>query len=145
MTSELLIKQIETYSNAIVAFAVLQGLAFSYAFGTDAFFNCLVKTASNLAEGLTLLFVLVTLLSVFATVSIGRTLQQISGKFRGIVNKIYIGKLVDCLQSCSTKFDNWIWRQRLPKQDGMQDYRWTDSKKQVNGGSVIYSWQEMFR
>jgi len=94
MTSELLIKQIEAYSNAIVAFAVLQGLAYSYAFGTDEFFNCLVKTASHLAEGLTLLFVLITLLSIVATASLGRTLQQISGEFRSTIRKIYLGKLV---------------------------------------------------
>jgi hypothetical protein len=94
MTSELLTKQIETYSNAIVAFAVLQGLSYSYAFGTNAFFNCLIKTSSHLAEGLTLLFVLVTLLSIIATVLLGRALQQISGEFRGMVEKIYVGKLV---------------------------------------------------
>ena len=94
MTSELLIKQIETYSNAIVAFAVLQGLAYSYGFGSNAFFNCLVKTASHLAEGLTVLFALVTLLSIVATMLLSRTLQQISGEFRGMVKRIYIGKLV---------------------------------------------------
>lgn len=94
MTSELLIKQIETYSNAIVAFAVLQGLAYSYAFGTNAFFNCLVKTASHLAEGLTLLFALVTLLSIVAIASLGRVLKQISGEFRSVVEKIYMGKLI---------------------------------------------------
>jgi hypothetical protein len=94
MTSELLIKQIETYSNAIVAFAVLQGLSYCYTFGTSAFFNCLVKTSSHLAAGLTLLFGLATLLSIIATVLLGRTLQQVSGEFRGIVEKIYIGKLV---------------------------------------------------
>ena len=94
MTPELLIKQIETYSNAIVAFAVLQGLAFSYAFGTNPLFNCLVKTASHLAEGLTLLFLLIMLLSIVATVSLGRTIREISGEYRSIVEKLYLGKLV---------------------------------------------------
>jgi len=45
MTSDQLITQIETYSNAIVGFVVLQALAFSFSFGTNEFFNCLVKTA----------------------------------------------------------------------------------------------------
>ena len=48
MNAEILIKQIETYSNAIIAFVVLQGLAYSFAFGTSAHFNCLVKTAAHL-------------------------------------------------------------------------------------------------
>jgi len=94
MNSEILIKQIETYSNAIVAFAVLQGLAYSYAFGTNGFFNCLVKTSSHLAEGLTLLFALALLLSIVATVALGRALKRISGEFRAVVAKIYFGKLV---------------------------------------------------
>jgi hypothetical protein len=94
MNSELLIKQIETYSNAIIAFMVLQGLAYSYAFGTNPFFNCLVKTAEHLAEGLALLFGLNMLLSIVATVSLGRALNRISGEFRSTVEKIYLGKLI---------------------------------------------------
>ena len=94
MKLENLVTQIETYSNAIVAFAVLQGLAYSYAFGTNAFFNCLVKTSHYLAEGLTLLFGLVTLLSIVAIVALGRTLGRIAGEFRSTVSKIYAGKLI---------------------------------------------------
>lgn len=94
MKSEMLIAQIEKYSNAIVAFAVLQGLAYSYAFGTNVFFNCLIKTAPYLAEGLTLLFALATPLLVVATVALGRVIEQIAGDFRDIVRKIYIGKLI---------------------------------------------------
>ena len=93
MTSDTLAKQIETYSNAIVAFAVLQGLAYAYAFGNNSFFNCLVKNAANLAEGLTLLFALVTVLAVAAIVALGRALKQIAGEYRGLVGKIYLGKL----------------------------------------------------
>ena len=43
MDSNFLAKQIETYSNAIVAFHVIQGLAYLYYFGTNQTFNCLVK------------------------------------------------------------------------------------------------------
>jgi len=94
MKSETLVSQIETYSNAIVAFAVLQGLAYSYAFGTNAFFNCLVKTASYLAEGLTLLFVLVMLLSIVAVVALGRIVERVAGELRSTVRKLYLGKSV---------------------------------------------------
>src|SRR5262245_1623765 len=94
MNQETLVKQIEGYSNAIVAFAVLQGLAYAYAFGTDANFNCHVKTARFLAEGLTFLFVLVTALSIAATVALGRTMQKHSGDYREIVRKVYLGKCI---------------------------------------------------
>lgn len=94
MNSDLLIKQIETYSNAIVAFNVLQGLAYSYSFGTNDFFNCMVKTASHLAEGLALLFMLVMLLSIFATVSLARLVKQLSNEFNNVVDKIYFGKVI---------------------------------------------------
>ena len=97
MTSEMLVKQIETCSNAIVAFSVLQGLAYSYAFGTNDFFNCLVKTSHYLAEGLTLLFAVVTILASAATVALGRAMKGISGEFRSIVSKIYLGKVIAVL------------------------------------------------
>ena len=97
MKPETLVSQIETYSNAIVAFAVLQGLAYSYAFGTNAFFNCLVKTAAYLAEGLSLLFGLVTLLSIVAIITLGRTLSRIAGEFRSTVTKMYLGKVIAVL------------------------------------------------
>ena len=94
MKPETLVQQVETYSNAIVAFAVLQGLAYSYAFGTNAFFNCLVKTSNYLAEGLTLLFVLVMLLSIVAVVALGRTVERIAGEFRQTVRRLYLGKTI---------------------------------------------------
>jgi hypothetical protein len=94
MNSEELVKQIETYSNAIIGFAVLQSLAYSYTFGTNAYFNCLVKTASHLAVGLTMMFIVVMLLSVVAIVLLGRTLYRIAGQFGNIVKWIYLGKLI---------------------------------------------------
>ena len=94
MNPELLIRQIETYSNAIVAFVVLQGLAYAFAFGTDPFFNCLVKTTPHLAEGLALLFAAVMLLAVVATIALCRAVRRLSGEYGGMVVKLYIGKLV---------------------------------------------------
>lgn len=94
MNSELLAKQIETYSNAIVGFAVLQGLAYSYYFGTNAMFNCLVKTSPNLAVGLTIVFVVVIILSVFAVVYLGRIMREIALEFAHVVQAIYRAKLI---------------------------------------------------
>lgn len=94
MTRDLLFKQLETYSNAIVAFAVLQGLAFSYAFGNNATFNCTVKNAPYLAAGLAVAFVLLTILLLAATLWLGRAMAGIAGEFVALVRKIYVGKLV---------------------------------------------------
>jgi hypothetical protein len=69
-------------------------LAYSYAFGTNSFFNCLVKTASYLAEGLTVLFVSVMLLSIGAMVALGRTLAKIAGEFGNTVRRFYLGETI---------------------------------------------------
>src|SRR4051812_40180060 len=97
MDSEQLVKQIETYSNAIVAFDALQAITYSYAFGTNAMFNCLVKTAPYLAVGLTGAFVTVAVLSVVATVFLGRVVHRLSGEHGQIIQAIYRGKLVAVL------------------------------------------------
>jgi hypothetical protein len=85
-------RQIETYSNAIVAFAVLQALGYSYSFGTSELFNCLVKTSDYLAIGLAVAFVIATVVMAIAVLFLGRTMQSLSGEFAGIVNKIYRAK-----------------------------------------------------
>ena len=94
ITGAELARQIETYSNAIVAFAVLQTLAYSYSFGTNELFNCLVKTANHLAIGLIALFLFVTVLLITAMIFFTGVIDTVSGRFAGIVRKIYIGKLV---------------------------------------------------
>ncbi|MBS1172375.1 MAG: hypothetical protein H6R12_1205 [Proteobacteria bacterium] len=94
MTPDLLFKQLESYSNAIVAFAVLQGLAFSYAFGNNSTFNCTVKNAPHLAEGLAIAFVVLTFLLLAAIVWLGRAMESIAGEFVTLVKKLYLGKLV---------------------------------------------------
>ena len=94
MDSNFLAKQIETYSNAIVAFHVIQGLAYLYYFGTNQTFNCLVKTSVFLAEGLTIIFILVMVLSVIAIRYLGRSLEYVSSEFSEIVRKIYLAKSI---------------------------------------------------
>jgi len=94
MTPDTLIKQLETYSNAIVAFVVLQGLAYAFAFGTNEFFNCTVKTAPHLVAILAGAFVFVGVLAVVAILWLGRTVGALAGEFREAVGKIYTGKVV---------------------------------------------------
>lgn len=94
MKSQKLIEQLETYSNAIVAFAVLQALAYAYAFGSNEMFNCYVKVANHLAAGLSALFLLMAVLLVIAIEFCRKTLRRMLEEQREAVGKIYRGKLV---------------------------------------------------
>lgn len=94
MKPEQLIQQIETYSNAIVGFAVLQALAYAYSFGSSELFNCLVKTSSYLAEGLSLLFLLVMALLMRAIQFCRVALRKVAGEFSDALDKIYLAKMV---------------------------------------------------
>jgi mannose/fructose/N-acetylgalactosamine-specific phosphotransferase system component IID len=94
MKPEQLIPQIETYSNAIVGFVVLQALAYAYSFGSSEFFNCLVKTSSYLAAGLSLLFLLVMALLMLAIQFCRKALRKVAGEFSDEVEKIYLGKMI---------------------------------------------------
>ena len=94
MKSEKLIEQVEMYSNAIVAFAVLQAIAYSYAFGSNELFNCLVKSANYLAIGLTSLSLALMVLLVFAVRFCRRVLIDVITDHRDIVEKIYLGKMI---------------------------------------------------
>lgn len=92
MKDEQLITQLESYSNAIIGFVVLQAIAYSFSFGTNEFFNCTVKTAKFLAAGLSLHFVLITLLSCVATIAIGRIICRLSQANVEIVRLVYLAK-----------------------------------------------------
>lgn len=94
MKDEQLITQIETYSNAIIGFVVLQAIAYAFSFGTNEFFNCTVKTATYLAHGLAVHFVVVTVFACYATVALGRILLRLSQENNQVVRRIYISKCV---------------------------------------------------
>jgi hypothetical protein len=94
MKDDQLITQIETYSNAIVGFVVLQAVAYSFSFGTSEFFNCLVKTAKYLAHGLAAHFLLVTILACYATIALGRLLRRLSPENGGTIGRIYTAKCI---------------------------------------------------
>ena len=90
-------KPIETYSNTIVAFVVLQSLAFSYAFGTSEFFNCLMKTADGLTDFVFYEGVTILVLSVAANGLLGRVLWKRAGDNAGLIGWLYTGKTVALL------------------------------------------------
>jgi len=94
MEKSQLIKQIEFYSNSIVAFIVLQGLAYCYYFGTNELFNSFVKTGKGLSVGLVFMFSLTMLLSLIANIFIGKQIVALIGKeYMRLIRIIYFGKL----------------------------------------------------
>lgn len=76
MNTEKLVDLLETYSNAILGFVVVQSIAFAFTFGTSARFSCLVKNQPLLAPGLIAHFAISTALACVAIVLLGRTIQR---------------------------------------------------------------------
>lgn len=88
-----LTKQIELYSNSIVTFFVLQGLAYCYYFGTNEFFNNLVKTSQGLSASLVLISVVTVLLGLIANTFLGKQVGDMTGvEYSDLVKKLYLGK-----------------------------------------------------
>lgn len=90
----ILVNQIETYSNGIVTFIVLQGLAYSFYFGSNKMFNCLIKDSNLLAEALTILFTVITILSVIAIKYFGNKMAELFPEYRKVLITITRGKIV---------------------------------------------------
>ena len=91
---EILIKQIETYSNSIVAFIVLQGVTYSFYFGSNVMFNCHIKASYLLAEILTVLFILITILSILAIRYFGKKKSELAPEYKKVLITITKGKIV---------------------------------------------------
>ena len=87
-----IIKQLELYSNAIVAFIVFQGLAFCYHFGTNQMFNETLKKNISLSIGLVVLFLVTMTLALFANHFVRQKLEKLSGEYGQLVKAIYFGK-----------------------------------------------------
>jgi len=87
-----LVKQLELYSNAILAFVVAQSLVFSFTFGTNSEFGCVVIAERPLALGLLAHFVLSTILAVLAITYLGRALQRLSQDNQALVRLLFLGK-----------------------------------------------------
>jgi amino acid transporter len=91
---EILVKQIETYSNGIITFIVLQGVAYSFYFGSNEMFNCHVKDSTMLAELLTVLFIIVTIMSVIAINYLGKKNAELVPEHQKLLMTITKGKIV---------------------------------------------------
>ena len=93
MNSEFLAKQAEMYSNAIVGFLSVQGIAFLFYYGTNTFFNCLIKMTPFLAEGIIFSLVIIAILSSIAVRYLGKVLKALSSGSEAIVQNIYRAKI----------------------------------------------------
>lgn len=91
---ELLFKNIETYSNSVVGFIVLQGLAYSFYLGSNESFNCRIKGSEWLAELLTIQFFVITILAAVAIRYLGKKLVEIAPDSRDTLKAISEGKIV---------------------------------------------------
>lgn len=94
MKNDQLVTQIETYSNAIVGFFVVQAIAYCVSFGTNEMFNCLVKTANHLALGLSIHFCVSTVLACYATLFLKKQVLRLCQQNADIVSRIYLAKAV---------------------------------------------------
>jgi hypothetical protein len=92
MNKEDLAKQLELYSNSIIAFIVFQSLAFCYNFGTSTSFNSILKHREGLSFGLMLTFILAYALALLAHRYIRLRLEEFSGEYSHIIKTIYKGK-----------------------------------------------------
>ncbi len=85
-------RQLELYSNAIVAFIVFQSLAFCYNFGTSGEFHKIVYNTKELSIVLTIMFSLAMMLAFFANRIISMKLKELSGEYGQLIKAIYLGK-----------------------------------------------------
>jgi hypothetical protein len=88
-------KQMELYSNAIIAFLVFQGIGFCYQFGTSATFYGVLRTDGTVAKGLAVMFLLVLAGALYATLRISRVLEgQAADGEKLLVRKVFIAKQI---------------------------------------------------
>jgi hypothetical protein len=97
MKTDKLIEQLEIYSNAIVGFVALQTIAFGVSFGTNEFFNCVLRTARFLAHGLTLNFTVALVVCCYAILSLSRMICELSPDNHSYIRRLYLAK---CIAIC---------------------------------------------
>ncbi|MYM63685.1 hypothetical protein [Pseudomaricurvus sp. HS19] len=90
----LIFNKVGNYINALVAFIVLQGLAYAFYFGSNTVFNCAVHVSKYLAETLSALFLLVALLGVYGVRALGRIEATLAPEYAGILRRLTRGKIV---------------------------------------------------
>jgi hypothetical protein len=94
MTSDKIIEALETYSNVVVAFMVVQSIGFSFTFGTKPTFTCLVHTASGLAPGLIAHFFISTVLACCAVALMANTIRRVATQNVEVLRRIYLAKIL---------------------------------------------------
>ena len=103
MNSNFLVKQIETYSNAIVAFFAVQGLTYLYYLGLSERFICLLKTRDYLAIGIVIGIIAGAIASIIAIRYLSDVLGSLSSANSTIVRKIYSAKWIVILFFASSQ------------------------------------------
>jgi len=93
MDNTYIAKQLEFYSNAIVAFVVVQSLTFCYNFGTNEMLNRILRTYKALSAVILVSAALVVVLAVLATRFMSARLQTISPEYSDIVRTVYRAKI----------------------------------------------------
>jgi hypothetical protein len=91
---ELMMNKVGSYANAIIAFIVLQGIAYSYYFGSNETFNCLVHVSYYLPEALSILFFIVMVLALFAVKVLGKIEAELAPEYEEILAKLSKGKML---------------------------------------------------
>ncbi|NKB57984.1 MAG: hypothetical protein GKS00_16795 [Alphaproteobacteria bacterium] len=95
MNDEALVKQLELYSNAIVAFIAVQALTFCFYFGTNPFFNALVKKSLSLSITITIMFFVSLILSSLGIQFMGKNIiTKTCRENKTILGKVFIGKII---------------------------------------------------
>jgi hypothetical protein len=91
---EIIMSKIGNYANGLIAFVVLQGLAYSFYFGSNKVFNCTVHISAYLAEVLSEAFFVVTILAAFAVKKSGSLEIELAPEYEPVIKKLTRGKVV---------------------------------------------------
>lgn len=94
MNDSQIFKQLEFYSNAIVAFVVIQSLTFCYNFGENSGFKEILKTKDCFSWIIATATLLIMVLSLYANNYINLKLQNVADGHGDIIKKIYLGKAI---------------------------------------------------
>jgi hypothetical protein len=93
MKTDKLIEQLELYSNAVVGFTVVQSIAFSFTFGTNADFSCEIISNNPLWPYLVGHFVLSIVMAALALLFLQRRIVKLSGENEDTLRVVYYVKI----------------------------------------------------
>jgi hypothetical protein len=93
MKTDKLIEQLELYSNSVVGFTVVQSIAFSFTFGTNADFSCKITSTDPLWPFVAAHFVLTIFLAAWALLFLQRRIVRLSGENEDTLRVVYFVKI----------------------------------------------------